>query len=381
MASGIAHDINNAISPLAVYNQLLLERRSDLDPELIRHLALVGRVTNDISATVGRLREFYRPDDDKEKFKRVDLNLLVPQVVELTRARWSDMPQARGIVVNVLTALEANLPQIMGSASELREIMVNLIFNAVDAMPEGGTITMSTDTLALDDADRVVRLEVADTGVGMDEDTRQQCLDAFFTTKEERGTGLGLAMVQHAAEHHKARLDILSAPGAGTRMRLGFSAADRSTVEKAHVAHSRGRPLRILLIDDNLAVLRAMSFAMEVDGHFTTTAAGGQQGIDALQTAFDAGDQYDVIITDLGMPYVDGNQVALAAKGLFPGTTIVLLTGWGQRMELGGKNPAHIDHVLSKPLAIDDLRAIFAELPEVCTAVTKLGSGSSAHCG
>jgi signal transduction histidine kinase/ActR/RegA family two-component response regulator len=368
MASGIAHDINNAISPLAVYNQLLLERRSDLDPELMRHLELVGRVTNDISATVGRLREFYRPDDDKEKFELVDLNLLIPQVVELTRARWSDMPQARGIVVKVLTALEANLPPVMGNASELREVMTNLIFNAVDAMPEGGTITVGTDTPAPDDADGVVRLEVADTGVGMDKDTRKQCLDAFFTTKGERGTGLGLAVVQHAAEHHKARIDILSAPGAGTRIRLDFPAAERSAVEKAHVAPARGRSLRILLIDDNLAVLTSMAFVMDADGHSATTAAGGQEGIDALQKAFDAGDRYDMIITDLGMPYVDGNQVALAAKGLFPGTPIVLLTGWGQHMDMGDTNLAHIDHVLSKPLAIDDLRAICAELPEVCAA-------------
>jgi CheY-like chemotaxis protein len=269
----------------------------------------------------------------------------------------------------------------MGNAAELREVMTNLIFNAVDAMPEGGTITVGTDTPAPGDAEGVVRLEVADTGVGMDEDTRLQCLDAFFTTKEERGTGLGLAMVQHAAEHHKARLDILSAPGAGTRVRLDFSAAERSTVEKAHVAHPRGNSLRILLIDDNLAVLTSMAFVMEVDGHSATTAAGGQEGIDALQKAFDAGDRYDMIITDLGMPYVDGNQVALAAKGLFPDTPIVLLTGWGQRMDMGGKNPAHIDHVLSKPLAIDDLRAICAELPEMCTAVTEKASGSSATCG
>lgn len=371
MASGIAHDINNAISPLAVYNQLLLERRSDLEPELIQHLELVGRVTNDISSTVGRLREFYRPNGEKEKLELVDLNLLIPQVVELTRARWSDMPQARGIVVKVLTALEANLPPVMGNASELREVMTNLIFNAVDAMPDGGIIMVSTETPATGDAEGVVRLEVADTGVGMDEDTRQQCLDAFFTTKGESGAGLGLVMVQHAAEHHKARLDIISAPGVGTRMRLDFSAAERSALEEAHVVRACGHSLRILLIDDNLAVLASMAFAMKVEGHFATAAAGGQEGIDALQSAFDAGDGYDIIITDLGMPYVDGNQVALAAKGLFPGTPIVLLTGWGQHMDLGGKNPAHIDHVLSKPLAIDDLRAICAELPEGCTTLAK----------
>ena len=364
MASGIAHDINNAISPVSIYNQLLLAREAELSPKMRSHLELVGRVVKDISATVGRLREFYRPDDAAAELELVELNLLIPQVVELTRARWSDMPLQRGTVIKVSTELEAGLPPIMGNASELREAMTNLIFNAVDALPQGGTITIRTEALApAVGAKAMVRLVIGDTGVGMDEATRTRCLDAFFTTKGERGTGLGLAMVQHAVQHHKARLDIITAPSAGTRMQIDFFAADEGSADKASSPRPREtKSLRLLLIDDDPAVLSATVTILRLYGHAVTAADGGQAGIDALRNALEAGERFDVIITDLGMPYVGGNQVALAAKELFPDTPVVLLTGWGQRMSTGEQNPAHVDYVLSKPADLKELHDVFDQL-------------------
>ena len=366
MASGIAHDINNAISPLSIYNHLLLERETDLQPNIRDHLELVGRVVKDISATVGRLREFYRPDDATADMALVDLNLLVPQIVELTRARWSDMPQQRGNVIEVSTTLEAHLPPIMGNASELREAMTNVIFNAVDALPAGGTITIRTKAVpAALGAKAKVRLEICDTGVGMDPETRKRCFEAFFSTKGERGTGLGLVMVQHAAQRHKAQLDIITTPGEGTCIQLEFSAADDGSAGKASVPPpSATRPLRLLLIDDDPAVLCATATILRLYGHAVTEADGGQAGIDALRNALKAGERFDVIVTDLGMPYVGGNQVALAAKALFPDTPVVLLTGWGQRMATGDQNPAHVDYVLSKPADLDALRDVFAQLTD-----------------
>jgi signal transduction histidine kinase len=364
MASGIAHDINNAISPVAVYTQSLRERDLDLAPEVHDYLEIVGRVVKDISATVARMRDFYRPDDGGAELELLDLNTLVPQLVELTRARWSDMPQQRGIVITVSTQLEAGLPPVMGNASELRESATNLIFNAVDAMAEGGILTIRTATLRPEAgiAPRV-RLEVADTGPGMDEETRRRCLEPFFTTKGERGTGLGLAMVHGAAQRHKAQLGIDSAPGQGTRVHLEFDAASevspaRQRVRPPHVT----RPLRLLLIDDDPAVLSSTTVVLKVSGHNITTADGGQAGIDALRAAHAAGEPFDVVITDLGMPYVDGNQVALAAKDIFPSTPVILLTGWGRRMATGTEAPPHVDFVLSKPLDLIELRDIFAQL-------------------
>jgi PAS domain S-box-containing protein len=366
MASGIAHDINNAISPVAVYTQSLRERQAALQlaPEVRDYLETVGRVVKDITATVARMRDFYRPSDAGAGFEPVDLNTLILQVVGLTRAHWNDMAQQRGIVITVSTALEADLPRVMGDAAQLREAMTNLVFNAVDAMPEGGTITIQTTTSASrSGGKRRVQFEVGDTGPGMDEETRRRCLEPFFTTKGERGTGLGLAMVQGAAQHHKAKLGIDSAPGEGTRVRLDFAATARTETDPAPAQAPRGeRPLRLLLVDDDPAVLSSTACVLELKGHAITTADGGQAGIDALRAALDAGETFDVVVTDLGMPYVDGNQVALAAKEFFPETPVILLTGWGRRMATGDKAPAHVDFVLPKPLELDALRDIFAGL-------------------
>ncbi len=361
MASGIAHDINNAISPVAVYTQSLLERDLDLAPEVRDYLEIVGRVVKDVSATVARMRDFYRPENDEAELEPLDLNELVPQVVELTRARWSDMPQQRGIVITVSTELEVDLPLVMGNVSELREAATNLIFNAVDAMPDGGTITIRTEMLRPASGGKArVRFEVGDSGPGMDDEIRRRCLDPFFTTKGERGTGLGLAMVNGAAQRHKAQLDIDAAPGEGTRIRLEFAVA------KARPKHERARdarvvrPLRLLLVDDDPAVLSSTAFVLKRYGHAITTADGGQAGIDALRAAYEAGEPFDAVITDLGMPYVDGNQVALTAKEIFPATPVLLLTGWGRRMATGDKAPAHVDFVLPKPLDLNELRDVFA---------------------
>jgi len=365
MASGIAHDINNAISPVAVYTQSLRERQAALGlaPEIRDYLETVGRVVKDISATVARMRDFYRPGDAGAGFAPVDLNTLILQVVGLTRARWNDMPQQRGIVITVSTALEAALPRIMGDAAQLREALTNLVFNAVDAMPDGGTITVRTATFAGARGKRRVQFEVGDTGPGMDEETRRRCLEPFFTTKGERGTGLGLAMVQGAAQHHKAGLVIDTAPGEGTRIRLDFAATAKAQADPRRTAASREqRPLRLLLVDDDPAVLSSTLFVLELNGHAITAADGGKAGIDALRAAHQAGEPFDVVITDLGMPFVDGNQVALIAKELFPETPVILLTGWGRRMATGDKAPAHVDFVLPKPLELDALRDIFAGL-------------------
>jgi CheY-like chemotaxis protein len=262
--------------------------------------------------------------------------------------------------------LEAGLPPVMGKASELREAITNLIFNAVDAMPEGGALTVRTERLGSGSGGKPrVRLEIEDTGPGMDAETRKRCLEPFFTTKGERGTGLGLAMVYGAAQRHKARLEIDSAPGAGTRMRLDLAVATASGPAKTRARETREtRLLRLLVIDDDPAVLKSTNVVLALGGHSVTVADGGQEGIDALRAAHQAGERFDAVITDLGMPYVDGNQVALTVKELFPATPVLLLTGWGRRMASGDKTkpPAHVDFVLPKPLDLDELREVFAQL-------------------
>src|SRR4029077_12738504 len=239
MASGIAHDINNAISPAALYTESLLEREPGLSERARSCLTTIQIAIEDVAETVSRMREFYRPAETEMVLSRVACNRVLEQVINLTRARWSDLPQQRGVVIELRTELTEELPQIMGSEVELRDALTNLIFNAVDAMPEGGTLTLRTrlltsGTRAADDVTRYVQLEVADTGIGMDEETRRRCLEPFYTTKGERGTGLGLAMVYGMVQRHSAQLEIESTAGKGTTVRLCFVPAQTSSQAVAH---------------------------------------------------------------------------------------------------------------------------------------------------
>jgi signal transduction histidine kinase/ActR/RegA family two-component response regulator len=358
MASGIAHDINNAISPIALYTDSLLEREPQLTAQGRGQLQTIQRAIQDVAATVSRIREFYRAREPELLLTAVQINELVTQVVELTRARWSTQPQQRGITIEQHSQLQAGLPAIMGAENEIREALTNLVFNAVDAMPQGGQLTISTRATAAGK----VQVEVRDTGIGMDEDSRAHCLEPFFTTKGERGTGLGLAMVYGMAQRHGADIDIESAPGKGTSVRLVFRAAGVAAPEIQPVAAIVPRGLRILVVDDDPVLLRTLRDILEQDGHTTVAASGGQQGIDLARAALAAGQHFSAAITDLGMPHVDGRQVASALKALSPQMPVILLTGWGQRLLSDGDIPPGVDLVLSKPPKLRELREALARL-------------------
>ena len=363
MASGIAHDINNAISPVALYTDSLLEREASLSAQGRSQLETIQRAIHDVAATVARMREFYRKRESQSSLAPVQLNELVPQVVDLTRARWSDMPQQRGIVIQLRTELAEGLPVIMGVESEIREALTNLIFNAVDAMPEGGALTLRTRVVAKDSEPvRQVQLTVSDTGGGMDEEARRRCLEPFFTTKGERGTGLGLAMVYGMVQRHAAEIDIESALGAGTSMRLSFAAppAETEVAAESQKVHALPTDLRILVVDDDPVLLKSLHETLQADGHSVVTASGGQAGIDAFLAVQTQGGVFDAVITDLGMPYVDGRQVSTAVKSKAPGTLVIMLTGWGQRFVADGGTPLHVDTVLSKPPKLRELRQALA---------------------
>ena len=367
MASGIAHDINNAISPVALYTESLLEREPGLSPRARGHLETIRRAIEDVALTVARMREFYRQREPQLTLVPVDLNRLVQQVVDLTRARWSDMAQQRGVVINVRTELAPELPAISGADNEIREALTNLIFNAVDAMPQGGTLTLRTRTSGEssvpgpESRSGLVQVEVIDTGIGMDEDTRQRCLEPFFSTKGDRGTGLGLAMVYGTVQRHSADIEIESEVGKGTTVRVSFPIPATQAMEAVvQPVASAVPPLRILVVDDDPLVLNSLRDALEGDGHQVTTADGGQAGIDAFLTAKVQGHPYPVVITDLGMPHVDGRKVSSTLKAAAPATHILLLTGWGQRLVAAGDIPPHVDRVLSKPPKLRELREALA---------------------
>jgi signal transduction histidine kinase/CheY-like chemotaxis protein len=363
MASGIAHDINNAISPVALYTEMLLEQETGLSKRTREYLETTQRAIGDVAHTVARMREFYRQQESELVLSPVDLSVLVQQVIDLTRARWSDMPLQRGIVIELRQELAQNLPPVAGIESEIREALINLVFNAVDAMPEGGKLAIRTIARQGPTKTALVDVEVRDSGIGMDEETRRRCLEPFFTTKGERGTGLGLAMVYGVTRRHNADIEIESVIGQGSTVRLRFPVAVSSAAD-AHSVTPEAMPprLRILSVDDDPLLIKSLRDALEADGHAVVTATGGQAGIDAFRAAEQSDEHFAVVITDLGMPYVDGRKVASAIKNDSPSTPVILLTGWGQRLVAEGDIPPHVDRVLNKPPKLKELRAALAEL-------------------
>ena len=368
MASGIAHDINNAISPISLYTDSLLEREPHLSERARSQLTTIQRAIDDVAATVARMREFYRPREPQLELARIEVNRTLQQVIELTKARWSDLPLQRGAMVELQTEFSAESVEIMGAEAEIRDALTNLIFNAVDAMPAGGRLTLRTRCTQADTTDNAateskVYIEVSDTGVGMDEETRRRCLEPFFTTKGERGTGLGLAMVYGMIQRHSAELELESEPGRGTTFRMifpGYAPALTMTVRIPTPVIARR--LRILLVDDDPLLIKSVQDALEGDGHVITPTNGGQAGIDAFSAAAKVSQRFDLVITDLGMPYVDGRKVAAAIKAISLSTPIVMLTGWGHRLIAENDIPPHVDRVLNKPPRLNELRTALAEL-------------------
>jgi signal transduction histidine kinase/CheY-like chemotaxis protein len=359
MASGIAHDINNALSPVALYTESLLDREPGLSPRTREYLETTQRAIEDVAHTVGRMREFYRKPESQLVLVPIDINRLVHQVVDLTRARWSDMTMQQGIDIRMCTDLASHLPMVAGIESEIREAMTNLIFNAVDAMPNGGTLTLRTGN-----APHGVQFVVEDTGVGMDDETRRHCLEPFFTTKGERGTGLGLAMVYGVAQRHSAEIEIESAIGKGTTVRMSFPVAVPGAARPLEIRNAPVLPsrLRILIVDDDPLVIKSLGDTLLAEGHLVTTASGGREGIAIVQAAADRNERFAVVITDLGMPYVDGRKVASAVKMAWKTTPVILLTGWGQRLLDEDDVPANVDRVLNKPPKLQQLRTALSEL-------------------
>src|SRR5262245_6274074 len=261
MAGGVAHDFNNILAAILGRTQLLLQ--SVDDPDLRRQLAVVEQAALDGAQTVRRVQEFTRVRQD-ERFENVDLNRVLYGVAELTRPAWEAGAKRRGVVVNVHLDLRATLT-IAGAASELREVFTNMVLNAVDAMPNGGNLWITSS-----DEERQVRVQVRDTGVGMDHETRARIFDPFFTTKEVKGTGLGLSVAYGIVARHHGRIDVYSAPGRGTVFTLEFPAGNVPVEQMPQADGPPPTALRVLVVDDEESVLTVLAEMLRSTGHHVT---------------------------------------------------------------------------------------------------------------
>ena len=355
MVSGIAHDFNNALSPILGFSELLLKHPEKLVDQalVLQRLQIINICATDAAQTVRQMREFSRPRSARDVFQSFDLNQLVRQTIDLTQQRWKDQAQATGRTIHIVTDLLPILP-IWGEESALREMLTNLIFNAVDALPEGGTITLGT---MLDG--RAVRLSVSDTGTGMTEETRRRCLEPFYTTKGTTGTGLGLAMVQGIVQRHNGTVDVESQFGHGTtfiiRLPLQKGTQPPSVPPLEVPALTRSR--HVLVVDDE-PLLRAIAETyLTEDGHKVETAPTGAVALAQLKTS-----KFDLVITDKAMPEMNGEQLAAAIHQIVPGLPVIMMTGFGDLMKVTGEMPPYISEILSKPLTQASLRAAMAKV-------------------
>lgn len=368
MASGIAHDVNNALCPVLGYSEMLLAQESRLSENARHKLSHIRLAANDIAEIVARMGRFYRRRENLERLKPVAINRLVNEVIDITRPRWQDMPQRKGIVVQIATELTETLPQLYCNETEVREALTNLVINSVEALPGGGLITISTQAKCSragfpGDTPTHLILQVRDNGIGMDEATRQRCFEPFYSTKRDQGgSGLGLAMVYGMMERHEGFVQVESETGRGTTFSLEFplrniSESQRSPDQEKNGARKAKKAprYRILCIDDEPLLRELLKAALETADHQVSVADSGRSGLELFEAARKRGESFDLVITDLGMPHLDGRQVAEQLKIGSPLTPIIMLTGWKEMLDEQEGPMPKIDAILGKPPRISEL--------------------------
>jgi signal transduction histidine kinase len=344
MASGVVHDFNNALMTVIGYSEILLNDPLALveQDRAISYLEAIHTAGRDAALVVNRLRDFYRPREQGEQFVALDLNALIEEAVKLTEPKWKTEAMNLGREIRIKWHLERVQP-VLGNPTELREAMMNLIFNAVDAMPDGGTITFRSRQDG-----RFAQLEVRDEGMGMTPEVRQRCLEPFFSTKGDHGTGLGLPMVFGVVKRHDGTLTIQSEPGRGATFAIRLPMAESVLPKVEPVEVLTLRPMRVLLVDDDSGTREVVSRYLSGDGHFVVTVCSGAEAVDQFQRT-----HFDMLVTDQGMPGMNGVQLAGFLRQLGHTQPIVLLTGFSFDTE---NLPAQIDQVVRKPVAPDRLR-------------------------
>jgi signal transduction histidine kinase len=350
LASGMAHHLNNLMMVVSGRVQTVLAGVEDERTK--RSLGLVHRAAMDAAEVVGRVRRF-ASTEPVTRAVAVDLNQVAREVVELTRARWRDEAEVRGITIDTVMDL-ARVPSIEGEPAPLREALMNLVLNAVDAMPAGGTLTIRTWV-----SDGAVCCSIGDTGVGMSDEVKRRALEPFFTTKGPRGMGLGMSLIHGIVQGHCGDLEIESAPGKGTVVTIRVPQRSATAGPGAgDEVSAPGAALRVLLVDDDPGPRGALAELLATDGHEVVAVDSGRAALARL--AQDA--HVDLVLTDLGMPEMNGWDVAREVKARHPDLPVGLITGWGKSAVGTPEERRRIDFLVPKPCTTDALRAAFASV-------------------
>jgi PAS domain S-box-containing protein len=349
LASGVAHDFNNSLAAILGRTQLL--RRQTRDDALLRNLGIIQTAAEDAAATVRRIQTFARKSPARE-FELLEVRGLLHDAVEITRTRWQNEARLRGLDYDVTLDAEAGL-HTYGSASELREVFVNLIVNAVDAMPRGGRLAIGCAR----EGDRL-NLSFADNGTGMPEDVREKIFEPFFSTKGAQGTGLGLSVSYSIIERHEGVIKVESEVDRGTTFTIDIPAAELGvSAVDAQIDLLETPPLSILVIDDEPAVRETLADMLVALKHNVATADGGRQAIRKL-----AGSEFDLVFTDLAMPEMDGWETAREIRLQAPETKIVLVTGYGTNTAPPQGEDLLVDGIIGKPFDFDQVGQVITQV-------------------
>jgi signal transduction histidine kinase/CheY-like chemotaxis protein len=348
MAAGVAHDFNNLLQVVVGRAQLLL--MSVEDPRWRRDLETIRKAALDGAHTLRRIQEFTRTRHT-QPFAAVDLAGLAQDVLDLTRDRWQG--DAAGRVVAYDVALEAEpVPPVQGVPEELREVVMNLVLNALDAMPEGGRLRcrVSAESTA-------VAISVTDTGCGMTDETKRRVLEPFFTTKGPRGTGLGLAVSWGIVKRHGGSIAIDSIPGHGSTFTVRLPVTKPAGSAAPEPARPRVHAARVLLIDDDDAVRQVLRDLLVTRGHTVVEANSGETALVHCERG-----SVDLVVTDVSMPGMTGWDVATTCQQRFPELPVGFVTGWGDRLDPERARRCGVRFVLTKPVEGDELQRYLTDV-------------------
>ncbi len=353
MANGIAHDFNNELQQILGFVELLLGRPENLKDEnkVRQHLETIRDSANNAANIVRCLRDFYDPQIDPDRCGPVDFQQLVEQIISLTQPEWRDGGMAKGKKISVRAEISDDIPPVAADEVKLQQVLTNIIFNSVDAIPEGteGSIVIRSFL-----EEQYFCLAISDDGIGMDKEAARCCFEPFFTTKPESHSGMGLATAQGIIGSHGGKIDVTSEDGKGTMVTIRLPLRD--DLPDAADTSVEIDPISILLVDDEPNVLKIIAQFLTSLGHTVTTASGGQEALEIFGR-----EHFDLVITDMAMPGMSGDMVAFAVKAKKPGTPVVMLTGFGDLQKAQGEKPEGVDIILSKPASTEALQAAIAK--------------------
>jgi PAS domain S-box-containing protein len=349
LASGVAHDFNNSLAAILGRAQLILRRVKDED--LIRSLGIIVTAAEDAAATVRRIQTFARKSVAAE-LELLDVGGLLRDAIEITRTRWENEARAEGLNVEVTLSAEEGL-LTRGSASELREVFVNLIVNAVDAMPHGGSLTICCQP----NGNRL-RLRFADSGTGMNEEVRERVFEPFYTTKGVQGTGLGLAVSYGIIERHQGLISVESKLGRGTTFYIDLPVAisEEPSTEAAR-SDAQVAALSVLVVDDEDFVRETLADMLVDLDHKVVTVNSGAAALEKVTTQ-----DFDLVFTDLAMPEMDGWETARAIRKRRPELPVVLVTGYGATAQPPSGELDLVAGIIGKPFDFDQVTEAIARV-------------------